>query len=67
VADAPRTRRRSARGAGIVQGEVTKVNTLNVHGKAPQRTPGRPDSRLEETIVTLKEGDKIILTDSDSD
>lgn len=44
--------------------KVVKVNTLNVHGKARrQRTPqaGKaPD--WKKAIVTLKEGDKIILT-----
>ena len=44
--------------------KVTKVNTLNVRGKARrQRTAaaGRtPD--WKKAIVTLKEGDKIILT-----
>ncbi|MGA3164386.1 MAG: 50S ribosomal protein L23 [Verrucomicrobiota bacterium] len=44
--------------------KVTKVNTLNVHGKLRrQRTTqaGRaPD--WKKAIVTLKEGDKIVLT-----
>jgi large subunit ribosomal protein L23 len=44
--------------------KVTKVNTLNVHGKARrQRTTqaGKaPD--WKKAIVTLKEGDKIVLT-----
>jgi large subunit ribosomal protein L23 len=44
--------------------KVIKVNTLNIHGKARrQRTPqaGKtPD--WKKAIVTLKEGDKIILT-----
>lgn len=43
---------------------VTKVNTLNVRGKARrQRThqAGRAPN-WKKAIVTLKEGDKIILT-----
>jgi large subunit ribosomal protein L23 len=44
--------------------KVIKVNTLNVHGKLRrQRTPqaGKaPD--WKKAIVTLKEGDKIVLT-----
>ena len=44
--------------------KVTRVNTLNVHGKARrQRTyqAGKaPD--WKKAIVTLKEGDKIVLT-----
>jgi large subunit ribosomal protein L23 len=44
--------------------KVTKINTLNVHGKLRrQRTAqaGRaPD--WKKAIVTLKEGDKIVLT-----
>ena len=44
--------------------KVTSVNTMNVHGKARrQRThqAGRsPD--WKKAIVTLKEGDKIVLT-----
>jgi large subunit ribosomal protein L23 len=44
--------------------KVTKVNTLNVRGKARrQRThqAGRTPN-WKKAIVTLKEGDKIILT-----
>jgi large subunit ribosomal protein L23 len=44
--------------------KVTRVNTLNVNGKARrQRTAaaGRT-SDWKKAIVTLKEGDKIILT-----
>ena len=44
--------------------KVVKVNTMNVHGKARrQRTSqsGRT-SDWQKAIVTLKEGDKIILT-----
>ncbi len=44
--------------------KVTKVNTLNVHGKfRRQRTTQAgqtPD--WKKAIVTLKEGDKILLT-----
>ena len=44
--------------------KVLKVNTLNVHGKVSrQRTAsaGRT-SNWKKAIVTLKEGDKIVLT-----
>ncbi len=44
--------------------KVVRVNTLNVRGKARrQRTPaaGR-DQDWKKAIVTLKEGDKIVLT-----
>ena len=44
--------------------KVTRVNTLNVRGKARrQRTTqkGR-DEDWKKAIVTLKQGDKIILT-----
>jgi len=44
--------------------KVTRVNTLNVRGKARrQRTiqAGRAPS-WKKAIITLKEGDKIILT-----
>ena len=44
--------------------KVVKVNTLNVHGKdRRQRTTqaGRT-SDWKKAIVTLKEGDKIVLT-----
>ena len=47
-----------------VKVKVVKVNTMNVHGKARrQRTSqaGRT-SDWKKAIVTLKEGDKIILT-----
>lgn len=44
--------------------KVTKVNTLNVHGKfRRQRTKQAgqaPD--WKKAIITLKEGDKIVLT-----
>lgn len=44
--------------------KVTKINTLNVRGKARrQRTAqaGRASS-WKKAIVTLKDGDKIVLT-----
>lgn len=44
--------------------KVTKVNTLNVHGKARRRRTKQagqtPD--WKKAIVTLKKGDKIVLT-----
>lgn len=44
--------------------KVVKINTLNVHGKfRRQRTPQSgqaPD--WKKAIVTLKQGDKIVLT-----
>ena len=44
--------------------KVTKVNTLNVHGKARRQrtTQSGNTSNWKKAIVTLKEGDKIILT-----
>ena len=44
--------------------KVLKVNTLNVHGKARrQRTKqAGQTSDWKKAIVTLKEGDKIVLT-----
>jgi len=44
--------------------KVTKVNTLNVRGKLRrQRTPqAGVTSNWKKAIVTLKEGDKIVLT-----
>jgi len=44
--------------------KVTKVNTLNVRGKARrQRTPQAGwTPGWKKAIVTLKEGDKIVLT-----
>jgi Ribosomal protein L23 len=44
--------------------KVTKVNTLNVRGKARrQRTAAAGQtSNWKKAIVTLKEGDKIMLT-----
>lgn len=44
--------------------KVTRVNTLNVRGKARRKRTlqaGR-DENWKKAIVTLKEGDKIILT-----
>ena len=43
---------------------VTKINTLNVHGKARrQRTKqAGKTSDWKKAIVTLKEGQKIVLT-----
>ena len=44
--------------------KVTRVNTLNVHGKARRKRTAQagkaPD--WKKAIVTLKEGDKITLT-----
>jgi len=44
--------------------KVTKVNTLNVRGKLRrQRTPSEGRTlNWKKAIVTLKEGDKIVLT-----
>ena len=44
--------------------KVLKVNTLNVHGKARrQRThQAGQTSDWKKAIVTLKDGDKIVLT-----
>ena len=44
--------------------KVTKVNTLNVRGKVRrQRTPSEGRTlKWKKAIVTLKEGDKIVLT-----
>jgi large subunit ribosomal protein L23 len=44
--------------------KVTKVNTLNVRGKVRrQRTPSEGRTlNWKKAIVTLKEGDKIVLT-----
>ena len=44
--------------------KVTRVNTLNVHGKfRRQRTKQAGQSPdWKKAIVTLKEGDKIVLT-----
>jgi large subunit ribosomal protein L23 len=44
--------------------KVTKVNTLNVHGKARRQRTSQAGqtSNWKKAIVTLKEGDKIVLT-----
>jgi large subunit ribosomal protein L23 len=65
VAD-PRATKQQIRQAvqDLFKVKVTKVNTLNVRGKARrQRTPaaGRTNN-WKKAIVTLKEGDKIVLT-----
>ena len=51
-------------GAGPVQGQGPKVNTLNVRGKfRRQRTKQAGQSpNWKKAIVTLKAGDKIVLT-----
>lgn len=65
VAD-PRANKTQIRSAvqELFKVKVTKVNTLNVRGKARrQRTAhaGRSQN-WKKAIVTLKEGDKIVLT-----
>ena len=65
VAD-PRATKQQIRQAvqDLFKVKVTKVNTLNVRGKARrQRTAaaGRTNN-WKKAIVTLKEGDKIVLT-----
>ena len=44
--------------------KVMKVNTLNVHGKLRRQrtTQAGTTSNWKKAIVTLKEGDKIVLT-----
>jgi len=44
--------------------KVTRVNTLNVHGKARRKrtTQAGETPAWKKAIVTLKEGDKIVLT-----
>ncbi len=44
--------------------KVTKVNTLNVHGKARRlrTTQAGKTADWKKAIVTLKDGDKIVLT-----
>jgi large subunit ribosomal protein L23 len=44
--------------------KVEKVNTLNVRGKARRQrtTQAGRSSNWKKAIVTLKEGDKIVLT-----
>ena len=65
VAD-PRANKTQIRSAvqELFKVKVTKVNTLNVHGKARrQRTAQAGQTNdWKKAIVTLKEGDKIALT-----
>ena len=44
--------------------KVTKVNTLNVRGKARRQRTSQAGTTMawKKAIVTLKEGDKIVLT-----
>ena len=44
--------------------KVTRVNTLNVNGKARRQRTAQAGSTSDwkKAIVTLKEGDKIVLT-----
>jgi large subunit ribosomal protein L23 len=44
--------------------KVTRVNTLNVHGKARRKRTKQEGttSNWKKAIVTLKDGDKIVLT-----
>ena len=44
--------------------KVTKINTLNVHGKLRRQRTAQAGkaSDWKKAIVTLKEGDKIVLT-----
>lgn len=44
--------------------KVVRVNTMNVHGKARRQrtTQAGRTSDWKKAIVTLKEGDKIVLT-----
>jgi large subunit ribosomal protein L23 len=44
--------------------KVVKVNTLNVRGKARRQRTGQAGKTMDwkKAIVTLKEGEKIILT-----
>lgn len=44
--------------------KVTKVNTLNVHGKARRKRTAQAgnSSHWKKALVTLKDGDKIVLT-----
>jgi large subunit ribosomal protein L23 len=44
--------------------KVTKVNTLNVHGKARRKRTAQAgnSSNWKKALVTLKDGDKIVLT-----
>jgi large subunit ribosomal protein L23 len=65
VAD-PRANKTQIRAAvqELFKVKVTRVNTLNVRGKTRrQRTPqAGTTSNWKKAIVTLKEGDKIVLT-----
>jgi large subunit ribosomal protein L23 len=65
VAD-PRATKQQIRQAvqDLFKVKVTKVNTLNVRGKARRKrtaAAGRTNN-WKKAIVTLKEGDKIVLT-----
>jgi large subunit ribosomal protein L23 len=44
--------------------KVIKVNTLNVHGKARRQRTAAAGKTMDwkKAIVTLKEGDKIVVT-----
>ena len=44
--------------------EVVKINTLNVRGKARRQRTSQAGKAMDwkKAIVTLKEGDKIVLT-----
>ena len=44
--------------------KVTKVNTLNVRGKARRKRTAQAgnSSHWKKALVTLKDGDKIVLT-----
>ena len=44
--------------------KVTRVNTLNVHGKARRKRTAQAGTTnaWKKAIVTLKDGDKIVLT-----
>ena len=44
--------------------KVTKVNTLNVRGKARRKRTAQAgnSSHWKKSLVTLKDGDKIVLT-----
>jgi large subunit ribosomal protein L23 len=44
--------------------KVTKVNTLNVRGKARRQRTSQAGTTMawKKAIVTLKEGDRIVLT-----
>jgi len=44
--------------------KVTRVNTMNVHGKARRQrtTQAGKTNDWKKAVVTLKQGDKIVLT-----